>query len=63
MFPLNGCHRVDRATALSAGIDNVFNKIYAEHVNAATAGLVGYVNTTPVNESDRTCWVKLDVKH
>ncbi|WP_158543459.1 hypothetical protein [Dyella solisilvae] len=48
---------------MSAGIDNVFNKIYAEHVNAATAGLVGYVNTTPVNESDRTCWVKLDVKH
>ncbi|ULU23853.1 TonB-dependent copper receptor [Dyella terrae] len=62
VFSLNGAYRIDRRYTLSAGIDNVFNKTYAEHVNAATAGLAGYVNTTRVNEPGRTLWIKLDAK-
>jgi len=62
VFSLNGAYRIDPRFALSAGIDNVFNKTYAEHVNAAAAGLAGYVNTTRVNEPGRTLWIKLDAK-
>ena len=63
VFSLNGGYRIDRAMTLSAGIDNLFDKTYAEHVNAANAGLVGYVNTVRVNEPGRTFWLKLDVKY
>jgi iron complex outermembrane recepter protein len=63
VFSLNGGYRIDRALTLSAGIDNLFNKTYAEHVNAASAGLVGYVNTVRVNEPGRTIWMKLDMKY
>ncbi|AIF47605.1 TonB-dependent copper receptor [Dyella japonica] len=62
VLSLNGAYRIDRRFTLSAGIDNVFNKTYAEHVNAASAGLAGYVNTTRVNEPGRTLWIKLDTR-
>lgn len=63
VFSLNGGYRVSRALTLSAGIDNLFDKTYAEHVNAASVGLVGYVNTVRVNEPGRTLWMKLDIKY
>ncbi|MGY3039443.1 iron complex outermembrane receptor protein [Rhodanobacter sp. TND4EL1] len=62
VFSLNGGYRLSRTLTLSAGLDNLFNKTYAEHVNAANPGLVGYVNTLRVNEPGRTGWLKLDVK-
>ncbi len=62
VFSLNGAYRIDRRFTLSAGIDNLFDKTYAEHVNAANAGLAGYVNTTRVNEPGRTLWIKLDAR-
>ncbi|WP_198651565.1 TonB-dependent copper receptor [Dyella sp. C11] len=62
VFSLNGAYRIDRRFTLTAGIDNLFNKTYAEHVNAAAAGLAGYVNTTRVNEPGRTLWIKLNAK-
>lgn len=63
VFSLNGGYRFSRALTLSAGIDNLFDKTYAEHVNAASIGLVGYVNTMRVNEPGRTLWLKLDFKY
>ena len=61
VFSLNGGYRLSKHATLSAGIDNLLNKTYAEHVNAATVGLVGYVNTVRVNEPGRTAWMKLQV--
>ncbi|MDY1547860.1 TonB-dependent copper receptor [Luteibacter sahnii] len=61
VFSLNGGYRFSKTMTLSAGVDNLLNKTYAEHVNAATAGLVGYVNTTRVNEPGRTLWAKVEV--
>lgn len=61
VFSLNAGYRLGHGLTLSAGIDNVFGKTYAEHVNAANAGLVGYVNTVRVNEPGRTGWLKLDL--
>ncbi len=59
VFSINGGYRLSRQLTLSAGLDNVFDKPYAEHVNAANPGLAGYVNTLRVNEPGRTGWVKL----
>ncbi|KAF1004468.1 MAG: Colicin I receptor [Luteibacter sp.] len=61
VFSLNGGYRLSKQMTLSAGIDNLLDKTYAEHVNAATVGLVGYVNTVRVNEPGRTAWMKLQV--
>lgn len=62
VFSLNGAYRLGNHVTLSAGVDNLFNRTYAEHVNAATVGLVGYANTVRVNEPGRTAWLKLNVK-
>lgn len=62
VFSLNGAYRIDKRFTLSTGVDNVFNKTYAEHVNAAAIDMSGYVNTTRVNEPGRTLWVKLEAK-
>jgi len=62
VFSLNAGWRLSRTLTLSAGIDNLLDRTYAEHVNAASAGLVGYVNTLRVNEPGRSSWLKLDVK-
>jgi len=59
VFSLNGGYRFGHGIVLSAGIDNLFDKTYAEHVNAANEGLAGYVNTRRVNEPGRTAWLKL----
>lgn len=63
VFSLNGGYRFTPNLALTAGIDNVFDKAYAEHVNAASAELAGYVNTVRVNEPGRTAWAKLVVRY
>ncbi|RAP59682.1 TonB-dependent copper receptor [Oleiagrimonas sp. MCCC 1A03011] len=61
VFSLNGGVRLDDALTLSAGIDNLFNRTYAEHINASSVELAGYVNTVRVNEPGRTAWIKLAV--
>jgi len=62
VFSLNGAYRIDQRFKLSAGIDNLFGKTYAEHVNAATVELAGYVNSVRVNEPGRTLWIKFDAE-
>lgn len=61
VFSLNGGWRIDERIKLAAGIDNLFDRSYAEHVNAASAELAGYVNTLRVNEPGRSAWAELRV--
>ncbi|NUR21433.1 hypothetical protein [Frateuria sp.] len=42
VFSLNGGLRPGHGLILSAGIDNLLDKVYAEHINAAVEGLAGY---------------------
>ena len=58
VFSLNGSYRLGKHLTLSAGVDNLFDATYAEHLNAAPEGLAGYVDTVRVNEPGRTAWVK-----
>ncbi len=61
VFSLNGGVRIGDSLMLSAGIDNLFDRAYAEHVNAASVELAGYGDTLRINEPGRTAWLKLMV--
>ncbi|MBU6248015.1 MAG: TonB-dependent copper receptor [Xanthomonadaceae bacterium] len=61
VLSLNGSYRLGEHLTLSAGIDNLLDKTYAEHLNAAPAALAGYVNTVRVNEPGRTAWMKIAI--
>ncbi len=56
---LNGGWRVNKALKLTAGVDNLFNRAYAEHISSGGADVAGYARTTRVNEPGRTLWLKL----
>ena len=58
VFSVNGGWRASKTVQVSAGVDNVFNKTYAEHISRAGAMVSGYTQTTRVNEMGRNAWVK-----
>ncbi|WP_369988304.1 TonB-dependent copper receptor [Pseudomonas xanthosomatis] len=62
VFSLNGAYKVNRNLKLSAGVDNLFDKAYAEHLNLAGNAGFGYpaADPQPVNEPGRTLWTKVD---
>ncbi|MEA3236748.1 TonB-dependent copper receptor [Pseudomonas mosselii] len=62
VFSLNGAYKVNNNLKLSAGVDNLFDKAYAEHLNLAGNAGFGYPAsaTEPVNEPGRTFWTKVD---
>lgn len=48
---------------LSAGIDNLFDAAYAEHVNRAGSGYPGYVSNVRVLEPGRTFWARIRLRY
>ena len=44
---------------LTAGVDNLFDKLYAEHLSRGGAAVSGFEQTTRVNEPGRTVWLKV----
>jgi len=58
VFSVNGAYRWSRDLSLTAGVDNLFDREYAEHLSRAGAMVPGYVQTTQVNEPGRTLWVR-----
>lgn len=43
---------------LSAGVDNLFDKNYAEHISRSGAMVSGFETTTRINEPGRMLWLK-----
>ena len=62
VFSLHADYRVNQQLKLSAGIDNLFNKVYSEHLNLAGNADFGYPGGTRINEPGRTLWLRADVK-
>jgi iron complex outermembrane receptor protein len=62
ILSLNGSWQVTDFARLSAGVDNLFDETYAEHLSRAGAPVAGYSQTTRVNEPGRTLWARLDVQ-
>ncbi|HDS1735369.1 TonB-dependent copper receptor [Pseudomonas sp. BP8] len=63
VFSLNGAYKVNNNLKLSAGVDNLFDKAYAEHLNLAGNAGFGYpaMDPQPVDEPGRTFWTKVDI--
>lgn len=57
----NAAYNVNEHVNISAGVDNLFNKTYSEHLNLAGNGSFGYSANTPIDEPGRTWWGKLSV--
>jgi iron complex outermembrane receptor protein len=56
---LNGGWRPRPGVLVTAGVDNLFDKFYAEHLSRGGALVAGFEQTTRVNEPGRTLWLKV----
>ncbi len=61
VFSVNGGYRPKKGTLVSAGIDNLFDKTYAEAISRRGAMITGFDQTTRVNEPGRNLWIKLNI--
>ncbi|QKZ02840.1 TonB-dependent copper receptor [Pseudomonas eucalypticola] len=63
VFSLNGAYRINKHLKVSAGVDNLLDKNYSEHLNLAGNAGFGYPASDPqaVNETGRTLWTKVDL--
>ena len=55
-------YRFNRYLKLALGVDNLFDKTYAEHLNLAGNSGFGYPGGVRINEPGRTLWLRADVK-
>jgi len=62
IFSLNAVWHLNEQHRLSAGIDNLFNRTYAEHLSRAGAAVAGFPPpTTRVNEPGRNAWLQWQI--
>lgn len=61
IFSANAAYKVNKYVKVSAGVDNLFDKAYSEHLNLAGNSSFGYSANTAVNEPGRTFWGKVNV--
>ena len=63
VFSFNGAYRINKNLKVSAGVDNLLDKNYSEHLNMAGNAGYGFPanDPTPINEPGRTLWTKVDV--
>lgn len=61
---LNASYAPDESMRFSFGVDNVFDKTYAEHINQDYVNIAGYLVDTDarINEPGRSVWVKANLK-
>ncbi|MFC3716054.1 TonB-dependent copper receptor [Luteimonas soli] len=64
VFSLNGGYRFGPRAQLTAGIDNLFDRDYAEHLNLSGSADFGYpADPVRIHEPGRTAWVRLDLAY
>ena len=61
VFSANGGYRLKKGLQITAGVDNVLNRTYTEHISQAGAMVPGFVQTTRINEPGRTAWLKVNL--
>jgi iron complex outermembrane receptor protein len=59
VLSLNAGWRPTAGVLVTAGVDNLFDKLYAEHLSRGGAMVAGFEQTTRVNEPGRTLWLKV----
>ncbi len=64
VFSLNGGYRFSDKVQLTAGIDNLFDRAYSEHLNLAGNSAFGYpADPQRINEPGRNAWMKLNFSY
>ena len=60
---LNAGWKLSKASLLTIGVDNVFDRTYREHLSQGSAAIAGYeaASNTLINEPGRTFWMKAQV--
>ena len=62
VFSLNSAYRLSKNWKVSAGVDNLFDKKYSEHLNLAGSPDLGFDDDpTRINEPGRTWWTRVDM--
>ena len=61
VLSLNAAWRSPGGTRISAGIDNLLDRAYAEHLSRGGAMLAGYEAISRVPEAGRTWWLRAEV--
>jgi len=63
VFSINGGYRFTPRLQLAGGIDNLFDRTYAEHLNLAGNSAFGYpADPVRIHEPGRSAWLKLNYK-
>jgi len=62
ILSLNAAWRATKGVLVSAGVDNLANRAYAEHLSKGGAAVSGFTQTTRVNEMGRNLWLKANFK-
>ena len=62
VLSLNASWRASKSVLISAGVDNLADRLYAEHISRSGAMVAGFTQTTRVNEMGRNLWLKANVK-
>jgi iron complex outermembrane receptor protein len=60
VFSINGGYRWKGRMLVTAGVDNVLDRAYAEHISQSGAMVPGFVTTTRINEPGRTFWLQVN---
>lgn len=61
---LNAGYRISDALQLSAGVDNLFDRAYSEHLNLAGSADFGFpADPVRINEPGRSMWMKVNVRY
>lgn len=59
VFSLNAGYRMGQNLLITAGLDNLFDRAYAEHISRSSATIPGYDPVTGrINELGRNVWLK-----
>lgn len=58
VFSLHAGYQVMENLLVTAGIDNLFDRNYAEHISRNGETVAGYETTTRINEPGRNLWLK-----
>jgi iron complex outermembrane recepter protein len=63
-FAINGGYRISDRVQVTAGIDNLFDRAYSEHLNLAGSADFGYpALPVRINEPGRSAWLKLNFSY
>jgi iron complex outermembrane receptor protein len=63
VLSLNLARELLTGVSIAAGVDNVFDRTYSEHLNLAGDSAFGYpADPVRIHEPGRTAWLKLIVK-